>query len=249
MNSEVSREKPQALLVRQIAAADARRQGRRQEGALGRRARRSCTPARRRRWCALVEAGFVDVLFAGNALATHDIESSLLRHVARASTCRKGRASSTATSTTSGRSTRSAGAGSIAAAVEQGVLTCGVMHALVAQQQAVRPGRLGARRRAAARRLHRRDRGPARDARRAPGVGFAIMVATMLHSIATGNILPASVPLVCVDINPATVTKLADRGSAQAQRHRHRHRAVPRAAGAGAGPRLPRVTDLTPRSG
>ena len=49
-----------------------------------------------------------------------------------------------------------------------------------------------------------------------PGVGFAIMVATMLHAIATGNILPASVPLVCVDINPATVTKLSDRGSAQA---------------------------------
>jgi hypothetical protein len=42
------------------------------------------------------------------------------------------------------------------------------------------------------------------------------MVASMLHSIATGNLLPASVPLVCVDINPATVTKLADRGSAQA---------------------------------
>jgi len=38
----------------------------------------------------------------------------------------------------------------------------------------------------------------------------------MLHSIATGNILPAAIPLVCVDINPATVTKLADRGSAQA---------------------------------
>ena len=48
-------------------------------------------------------------------------------------------------------------------------------------------------------------------------VGFAIMVATMLHSVATGNILPASVPLVCVDINPATVTKLADRGSSQAR--------------------------------
>jgi hypothetical protein len=48
-------------------------------------------------------------------------------------------------------------------------------------------------------------------------VGFAIMVATMLHSVATGNILPASIPLVCVDINPATVTKLADRGSAQAR--------------------------------
>jgi hypothetical protein len=47
-------------------------------------------------------------------------------------------------------------------------------------------------------------------------VGLAIMVATMLHSIATGNIMPASIPLVSVDINPATVTKLADRGSAQA---------------------------------
>ena len=43
------------------------------------------------------------------------------------------------------------------------------------------------------------------------------MVATMLHSVATGNILPASIPLVCVDINPATVTKLADRGSSQAR--------------------------------
>jgi hypothetical protein len=43
------------------------------------------------------------------------------------------------------------------------------------------------------------------------------MVATTLHSVATGNILPASIPLVCVDINPASVTKLADRGSSQAR--------------------------------
>jgi hypothetical protein len=49
------------------------------------------------------------------------------------------------------------------------------------------------------------------------GVGYCLMLATMLHSVATGNILPASVPLVCVDINPATVTKLGDRGSAHAQ--------------------------------
>jgi hypothetical protein len=49
-----------------------------------------------------------------------------------------------------------------------------------------------------------------------PGVGYVIMAATMLHSIATGNLLPARIPLVCVDINSATVTKLADRGSAQA---------------------------------
>ena len=96
------------------------------------------------------------------------------------------------------------------------MLTSGIMHARVTHQKRfVLVGSV-------------RDDGPLPDvhtdvidgqrAMRAelPGVGFAIMVATMLHSIATGNLLPASVPLVCVDINPATVTKLADRGSAQA---------------------------------
>jgi hypothetical protein len=48
------------------------------------------------------------------------------------------------------------------------------------------------------------------------GVGFALMVATTLHSIAVGNLLPASVKTVCVDINPSVVTKLIDRGSFQA---------------------------------
>jgi hypothetical protein len=47
------------------------------------------------------------------------------------------------------------------------------------------------------------------------GVGFCLMVATMLHSIAVGNLLPAWVKVACVDINPATVTKLTDRGSVQ----------------------------------
>jgi hypothetical protein len=106
--------------------------------------------------------------------------------------------------------------GSIRAAVDDGTLTSGVMHAMVkARKKFVLVGSV-------------RDDGPLPDvytdviegqrAMRAelPGVGFAIMVATMLHSIATGNILPASVPLVSVDINPATVTKLADRGSSQA---------------------------------
>jgi hypothetical protein len=51
--------------------------------------------------------------------------------------------------------------------------------------------------------------------KRIPEVGFALMVATLLHSVATGNMLPAHVPLVCVDINPASVTKLVDRGSVQ----------------------------------
>ena len=106
--------------------------------------------------------------------------------------------------------------GSIAKAVEQGVLTSGIMHACVQHGiDFVLGGSV-------------RDDGPLPDtvtdvveAQRQmrsllPGVGYALMVASMLHSIATGNLLPASVPLVCVDINPATVTKLADRGSAQA---------------------------------
>ncbi len=48
------------------------------------------------------------------------------------------------------------------------------------------------------------------------GVTFCLMIATTLHSVATGNLLPARVKVVCVDINPAVPTKLADRGSFQA---------------------------------
>ena len=49
-----------------------------------------------------------------------------------------------------------------------------------------------------------------------PGVGLALLVASTLHSVATGNLLPATVPTVCVDVNPSVPTKLADRGSFQA---------------------------------
>jgi lysine-ketoglutarate reductase/saccharopine dehydrogenase-like protein (TIGR00300 family) len=214
MSSAVSSEKPQSLLLRQIA-----QQMREVKGEGGKVlwvggpavVHTGAAPA----MVALVEAGFVDVLFAGNALATHDIEAALYgtslgvdlaqgkgvehgheHHIRAINQIRK--------------------AGSIAAAVQQGVLTSGVMHAMVRKgKKFVLVGSV-------------RDDGPLPDvytdviegqrAMRAelPGVGFAIMVATMLHSIATGNLLPASIPLVCVDINPATVTKLADRGSAQA---------------------------------
>ena len=214
MSSTVSSEKPQALLVRQIAERV------REVKAAGDKVlwvggpaivHTGAAPA----MVALVRAGYVDVLFAGNALATHDIEAALYgtslgvdlnrgagvphgheHHIRAINQIRR--------------------AGSIQAAVEQGVLTGGVMHALVqAGKTFVLVGSV-------------RDDGPLPDVytdviegQRAmrdelPGVGFCVMVATMLHSIATGNILPASVPLVCVDINPATVTKLADRGSAQA---------------------------------
>ncbi len=215
MESDVSSEKPQAVLVRQVA------DGMREAKAAGKKVlwvggpgvvHTGAAPA----MVALVEAGFVDVLFAGNALATHDIESALYgtslgvdlargqgvehgheHHIRAINTIRK--------------------AGSIREAVEQGVLTSGIMHALVTHdKEFVLVGSV-------------RDDGPLPDvytdvidgqrAMRAKltDAGFCLMVATMLHSVATGNILPASVPLVCVDINPATVTKLADRGSSQAR--------------------------------
>ncbi len=215
MESDVSSEKPQAVLVRQVA------DGMREAKAEGRKVlwvggpgvvHTGAAPA----MVALVHAGFVDVLFAGNALATHDIEAALYgtslgvdlaqgrgvehgheHHIRALNTIRK--------------------AGSIKHAVEQGVLTGGIMHALVKHdKEFVLVGSV-------------RDDGPLPDvytdvidgqrAMRAKlkDVGFCLMVATMLHSVATGNILPASIPLVCVDINPATVTKLADRGSSQAR--------------------------------
>ncbi|MGY1619831.1 TIGR00300 family protein [Geodermatophilus sp. SYSU D00691] len=214
MSSVASSEKPQALLVRQIA------ERMREVKAAGRRVlwvggpavvHTGASPAMVR----LVEAGYVDVLFAGNALATHDIEASLYGtslgvDLAKGSGVPHGHEHHIRAINTIRR------AGSIRAAVDSGVLTGGVMHAMVrAGKPFVLVGSV-------------RDDGPLPDvhtdviegqrAMRAElhDVGFCIMVATMLHSIATGNLLPASVPLVCVDINPATVTKLADRGSAQA---------------------------------
>ena len=215
MNSVVSSEKPQALQVRQIA------QQMRDVKAAGQRilwvggpavVHTGAAPA----MCALVDAGFVDVLFAGNALATHDIESAFFG-TSLGVDLSKGSGVDHGHEHHIRAINRVRRCGSIAAAVEQGVLTSGVMHAMVRNAKPfVLVGSV-------------RDDGPLPDvytdviegqrAMRAelPGVGFAIMVATMLHAIATGNILPAKVPLVCVDINPATVTKLSDRGSAQAQ--------------------------------
>jgi lysine-ketoglutarate reductase/saccharopine dehydrogenase-like protein (TIGR00300 family) len=214
MSSAVSSEKPQALLVRQIAERmrDVKAAGKRILWVGGPAVvHTGASPAMVR----LVRAGYVDVLFAGNALATHDIEAALFGtslgvDLAKGSGVPHGHEHHIRAINTIRR------AGSIAAAVETGVLTGGVMHAMVqADKPFVLVGSV-------------RDDGPLPDvytdviegqrAMRAqlPNVGFAIMVATMLHSIATGNILPASVPLVSVDINPATVTKLADRGSAQA---------------------------------
>ena len=215
MHSDVSSEKPQALLVRQIADQM------RSVKAAGQKILWVAGPAvvhtgAAPAMVALVDAGYVDVLFAGNALATHDIEASLFGTSLGVDLSR-GRGVEHGHEHHIRAINRIRRSGSIAAAVEQGVLTGGIMHAMVrADKPFVLVGSV-------------RDDGPLPDvytdvvdgqrAMRAglTDVGFAIMVATMLHSVATGNMLPASIPLVCIDINPATVTKLADRGSAQAR--------------------------------
>ncbi len=105
--------------------------------------------------------------------------------------------------------------GGIRAAVEKGILKSGIMYECVRQQiPYVLAGSI-------------RDDGPLpevitdvlsaqqRMREQIQGVGLCLMVATALHSIATGNLLPAWVKVACVDINPATVTKLADRGTSQ----------------------------------
>ena len=162
----------------------------------------------------LVEMGHVGVVFGGNAVATHDIEVALFgtslgismeegtpmpggheHHLRAINTIRR--------------------CGGIVAAVEQGVLTSGLMYTCVKTGTPfVLAGSI-------------RDDGPlpevitdvvaAQKAMRpyAQRAGACLMLSTMLHSIAVGNLLPAAVHTVCVDINPAVVTKLADRGSFQ----------------------------------
>jgi lysine-ketoglutarate reductase/saccharopine dehydrogenase-like protein (TIGR00300 family) len=215
MNSVVSSEKPQALQVRQIA--DQMRECK----AAGKRILWVGGPAIVHTGGApslsrLVRAGYVDVLFAGNALAVHDIESNMYG-TSLGVDLSKGSGVDHGHENHIRAINRVRAHGSIVAAVEAGVITGGLMHTMVTTGRPfVLVGSV-------------RDDGPLPDvhtdviegqrAMRAQlaDVGFAIMVATMLHAIATGNILPASVPLVCVDINPSTVTKLSDRGSAQAQ--------------------------------
>lgn len=162
----------------------------------------------------LVRNGWIDVLFAGNALAAHDIESALYG-------TSLGVSLDLGAPVTHGHQhhiraiNRIRLLGGIRQAVEQGVLTRGVMYTCVKHGVPfVLAGSI-------------RDDGPlpevitdvleAQDAMRAhiPGVGVAIMVATTLHSVATGNMLPASVRVFCVDSDADTVIKLTDRGTHQ----------------------------------
>jgi lysine-ketoglutarate reductase/saccharopine dehydrogenase-like protein (TIGR00300 family) len=163
----------------------------------------------------LIEEGFIHVLFCGNALPAHDMEVELYG-TSLGYGHQAGRVVPHGHEHHLRTINRIRAIGSIQAAVESGVIKGGIMAACVNKHvQVVMAGTI-------------RDDGPlpgvitdsveAQDAMRAaiPGVGLALLVASTLHAVATGNLLPATIPSVCVDVNPAVPTKLADRGSFQA---------------------------------
>jgi lysine-ketoglutarate reductase/saccharopine dehydrogenase-like protein (TIGR00300 family) len=168
--------------------------------------------------------GYVGALLAGNAVAVHDIEASIYGTTLGMS--------ATGEITQGGHGlhmraiNRVRAAGSIAAAVEQGIITDGIMYSCVTHNVPfVLTGSI-------------RDDGPlpgvitdmlvAQDAMRRHTIKatMAIMIATALHAIATGNMLPAFVqqpdgsmrelPTICVDSSEFVVSKLKDRGTHQA---------------------------------
>jgi len=163
----------------------------------------------------LIQWGYVDLLFAGNALATHDIENALFGtslgvYLERGALADEGHENHM-------RAINVIRAvGGIRPAVEQGVLTSGIMFQCVRRNvDFVLAGSI-------------RDDGPLPDVitdvveaqklmrSKVGDITIALMMGTMLHSIAVGNLLRAAVKTICVDINPSVVTKLADRGTFQA---------------------------------
>ena len=162
----------------------------------------------------LIEHGYVQALLTGNALPVHDIEhhlfgTSLGVDLSRGVGVQGGHRHHLQAINLVRR------AGSIKQAVEQGVVAGGVMHACVKHDvDYVLAGSI-------------RDDGPLPDthmdllqaqqayAKAIEGCDMILMLSSMLHAIGTGNMAPAGVKLVCVDISPAVVTKLADRGSVE----------------------------------
>lgn len=213
MASPVSSEKPKGVTVREIAAA-MRRCKAANEKILAVLGPAVVHTGSVEHICQLIRMNYLHVLFAGNALATHDIEQALYGtslgvSLDRGLPAEEGHEHHLRAINTIRR------LGSIKNAVDKGVLRSGIMYECVRRQLPfVLAGSI-------------RDDGPLPDVitdvldaqqqmrELVHGVGFCLMVATALHSIATGNLLPAWVKVACVDINPATVTKLTDRGSIQ----------------------------------
>ena len=214
MASPVSTEQPKGLLIREIA--ESMQRVRRENGRILVVAGPGLVHTGASKYLAeLIDNGYVQVLFAGNGLAVHDMESDLYGTSLGVYVDQKIRASE-------GHEhhlwtiNRIRKAGGIRQAVEQGLIQKGIFYSCVKNGvEFVLAGSI-------------RDDGPLPDVitdtlqaqdimrEKARGVSFALMIATTLHAIATGNLLPASVKTVCVDINPAVVTKLTDRGTFQA---------------------------------
>ena len=214
MSSSVSTERPKGLLIREIAEfmKKVRRDGGKilvvaGPGLMHTGASQNLVE--------MIERGYVQVLFGGNGLAVHDIETALYGTSLGVYLDKKLRA-------TEGHEhhlwaiNKIRRAGGIKQAVEQGLLTRGVFYTCVKNGiDFLLAGSI-------------RDDGPLPDVitdvlkaqdlmrEKVRTVSFVLMMATTLHAIATGNMLPASVKSVIVDINPSVVTKLADRGTFQA---------------------------------
>ena len=213
MNSEVSSEKPLMNLINGIASE--MKEIKAKGGKIGIVGGPAIVHTGSGKYLAsLVKEGYIDVIMAGNALATHDIESdsfgtSLGIEVETGKIVAHGHTHHMRAIN------RINNSGSIKDAVEDGTLNGGIMYECVKNNVPyVLAGSI-------------RDDGPLPDVitdtaeaqklmrHYAQEVDMVIMIATMLHSIATGNLLPSRVKSICVDINPSTVTKLSDRGSAQ----------------------------------
>ncbi|MBD1850660.1 TIGR00300 family protein [Leptolyngbya sp. FACHB-711] len=162
----------------------------------------------------LIREGYVQALLGGNAIAVHDIEQAMMgtslgMDMKRGVSVRGGHRHHLKAINTIRR------CGSIAEAVEQGILTGGIFYECVKNNV---PFSLAG---------SIRDDGPLPDtqmdlikaqedyAQLIKGADLILMLSSMLHSIGTGNMTPAGVRMVCVDINPAVVTKLSDRGSVE----------------------------------
>jgi len=205
MQSEVSIEKPKKLLIQQIAAE--MRQIKEEKGRILVVGGPAVIHTGSARYLSrLIELGYVQVLFAGNALATHDVEAALLG-TSLGVNLESGLPIEAGHEHHMRAINRVRAAGSIRALVESGEIKTGVMKSCIDNGiPFVLAGSV-------------RDDGPlpevitdvveAQEAMRKeiPGVRMCLMLSTMLHSIATGNMLPASVRTVCVDMNPAVVNQ------------------------------------------
>lgn len=213
MTSDASTEKPKGAFINQIG--EAVRQIRKRKGKIvvvGGPAIIHTGAHHDLAW--LIENGYVQALFAGNALATHDMEAALFN-------------TSLGLSLKSGAITHGGHEhhlrtinlirkiGSIREAVQKKFIKTGVMAACIKRNVPfVLAGSI-------------RDDGPLPEVmtdmlqaqaamrRHLQGADMVIMLATTLHSVAVGNLLPARVRTVCVDMNPSSVTKLSDRGTWQ----------------------------------